>query len=121
MADTHKIAVVTLGCPKNVVMSEQMIYRLEKAGYQIVAAYSEAEIIVLNTCAFIDSAKAEAVENILELLKFKDDGTLKKLIVAGCLAEDVKGEITEEFPDVDGIMGCGSYDRILDVVAGGSA
>ncbi len=114
--NTHKIAVVTLGCPKNVVMSEQMIYRLEKAGYQIVAAYSEAEIIVLNTCAFIDSAKAEAVENILELLKFKDDGTLKKLIVAGCLAEDVKGEITEEFPGVDGIMGCGSYDEIVDVV-----
>ena len=57
MADTHTVAVVTLGCPKNVVMSEQMIYRLEKAGYKIVAAYSEAEIIVLNTCAFKDSSE----------------------------------------------------------------
>ena len=116
MADTHTVAVVTLGCPKNVVMSEQMIYRLEKAGYKIVAAYSEAEIIVLNTCAFIDSAKAEAVENILELLRFKDDGTLKKLIVAGCLAEDVKTEILDEFPGVDGLLGCGSYDRIVEAV-----
>ena len=111
-----KIAVVTLGCPKNLVMSEQMIHRLEQAGYPIVAGYSEAEVIVLNTCAFIDSAKAEAVENILELLKFKDDGTLKKLIVAGCLAQDVKDEITAEFPGVDGIMGCGSYDEIVGVV-----
>lgn len=113
---SHKIAVVTLGCPKNVVMSEQMIYRLEQAGYSIVAAYSEAEIIILNTCSFIDSAKAEAVENILELLKFKDDGTLKKLIVVGCLAENVKEQITEEFPEVDGIAGCGSYDQIVEVV-----
>lgn len=113
---SHKIAVVTLGCPKNVVMSEQMIYRLEKAGYTMVAGYSEAEIIILNTCSFIDSAKAEAVENILELLKFKDDGTLKKLIVVGCLAENVREQITEEFPDVDGIAGCGSYDNIVEIV-----
>lgn len=113
---SHKIAVVTLGCPKNVVMSEQMIYRLEKAGYTMVAGYSEAEIIILNTCSFIDSAKAEAVENILELLKFKDDGTLKKLIVVGCLAENVREQITEEFPDVDGIAGCGSYDQIVEIV-----
>jgi len=112
----HTFAVVTLGCPKNQVMSEQMIYRLEKAGYKAVSGYMNAEIIILNTCAFIDSAKAEAVENILELLKFKDDGTLKRLIVVGCLAENVREQITEEFPGVDGIAGCGSYDDIVDIV-----
>ncbi|MBQ6989489.1 MAG: 30S ribosomal protein S12 methylthiotransferase RimO, partial [Clostridia bacterium] len=76
---SHTFTVVTMGCPKNTVMSEQMIYRMEQAGYTAVPGYMDAEIIILNTCGFIDSAKAEAVENILELLRFKEDGTLKKL------------------------------------------
>ncbi|MBE6998650.1 MAG: 30S ribosomal protein S12 methylthiotransferase RimO [Ruminococcaceae bacterium] len=113
---SHTFTVVTMGCPKNTVMSEQMIYRMEQAGYTAVPGYMDAEIIILNTCGFIDSAKAEAVENILELLRFKEDGTLKKLIVVGCLAELVREEITEEFPDVDGLAGCGSYDNIVEVV-----
>lgn len=109
-------AMISLGCSKNLVNSEQMIWLLENAGYHAVATYDIADIAIINTCGFVDSAKAEAIENILELIRIKKDGRLKKIFVVGCLAESAKEEILDEFPEVDGLAGCGSYGDIVKLV-----
>jgi ribosomal protein S12 methylthiotransferase len=111
-----KVAMVSLGCAKNMVNSEQMLYKLKEAGFDITSPIEDAEAVIINTCGFIESAKSEAIENILEFAEQKNSGKLKKIIVAGCLTERYKEEIFKELPEVDGILGCGSFDEIAEVL-----
>jgi len=113
-----KVGMVSLGCAKNMVNSEQMLQKLQDAGYDITGPLDKVDAIVINTCGFIESAKTEAIENILEFAQLKKEGKLKKIIVAGCLSERYKGEIMDELPEVDGLVGCGSFDEIAEVLGG---
>ena len=108
--------MVSLGCPKNQVDAEQMLYTLRSAGFEITSAEAEADAIIVNTCGFIESAKTEAIENILEAAKYKTDGKCKALIVTGCLAERYRDDVTEEIPEVDVCVGLGSNSDIADIV-----
>lgn len=104
---------ISLGCDKNLADSEEMLGMLVERGYEITNDETEAEIIVINTCAFIHDAKEESVNTILEMAKYKETGTLKALLVTGCLAQRYKEEIVQEIPEVDGVLGTASYDEIL--------
>ena len=112
----QKIGMVSLGCPKNQIDAEIMLKRLETAGYEITPDESEAEVIIINTCGFIEDAKAESIENILEVAHFKNDGKLKALIVTGCLAERYKADIKEEMPEVDVVVGLAGNNDIVEIV-----
>ncbi|MBE6781254.1 MAG: 30S ribosomal protein S12 methylthiotransferase RimO [Ruminococcaceae bacterium] len=111
----YKVSVVSLGCPKNQVDAEMILASLSKAGLEITSAEAEADAIIINTCGFIEDAKKEAIENILEAAAYKDNGNLKALIVTGCLAERYKDDITEEIPEVDLVVGIGSNPKIADL------
>ena len=113
---SYKVSVVSLGCPKNQVDAEMMLATLQKAGFEITPVEAEADAIIVNTCGFIESAKAEAIENILECSAYKEDGKLKALVVTGCLAERYKDDITEEIPEVDLVVGIGSNGKIAELV-----
>ncbi len=111
-----KLCLVSLGCAKNLIDSEQMLALMDSAGYELTDDPEEADVAVVNTCAFIESAKVEAIENILEMAKYKTQGKLKKLVVAGCLAQRYKEELLEEMPEIDALLGTGSYLDILKVL-----
>lgn len=111
-----KVGMVSLGCSKNLVDSERMLYKLKKHGYQLVTEPGLADVAVVNTCGFIKSAKEEAIDTILELGKLKADGSLKKIIVTGCLAERYKEETAELFPEADAVVGIGNTKDIVDVL-----
>ena len=111
-----KIGMVSLGCPKNQVDAEIMLKKLSDAGYVITPDEADAEVIIINTCGFIEPAKAEAIENIIEAARFKEDGTLRALIVTGCLAERYRDEISKEIPEVDVVVGIGKNDDIVKIV-----
>lgn len=111
-----KVGLISLGCSKNLVDSERMLYKLRKKGYQLVTEPGLADIAVVNTCGFIRSAKEEAIETILELGKLKEDGTLKKIIITGCLTERYKEEAAELFPEADAVIGIGNNKDIVDVL-----
>ncbi len=111
----YKVAIVSLGCPKNQVDAEQMLYLLKEAGFEIGAEESAADAIIINTCGFIEDAKAEAIENILEAAKYKTEGNLKALIVTGCLAERYRDDITEEISEVDVVVGIGKNKDIAKI------
>ena len=111
-----KIALISLGCAKNLVNSEQMLCLLDEAGYEIVEDYEGADVGIVNTCGFIDGAKMEAIENILRLAEAKKEGLLKKIIVTGCLSQRYQHELTDEMPEIDGILGVGSYGSIVEAV-----
>ena len=110
------ILFVSLGCDKNLADSEVMIGMLASRGYQMVEEEDKADIIIVNTCCFIHDAKEESVETILQMAEYKHSGTLKALIVTGCMAERYKEEIITEIPEVDAVLGTASYDHILDAV-----
>lgn len=112
----YKVAMVSLGCPKNQVDAEIMLSLLNKAGLEITPAEAEADAIIINTCGFIEAAKAEAIENILEAAKYKEEGNCKALIVTGCLAERYKDDVTEEIPEADVCVGLGSNKDIAQIV-----
>ena len=112
----YKISMVSLGCPKNQVDAEIMLKKLQDAGFIITPAEAEADAIIINTCGFIETAKAEAIENILEAARYKDEGNLKALIVTGCLAERYKDDVTEEIPEVDVCVGIGKNTDIAEIV-----
>jgi ribosomal protein S12 methylthiotransferase len=112
----EKIALISLGCAKNLVNSEQMLALLDDAGYTLVSDFEGADAVIINTCGFIDSAKSEAIENILEMAELKKEGKLGKIIVTGCLSERYKGEISTDLPEVDALVGVGSYGEIVSVV-----
>lgn len=113
----YKIALVSLGCPKNQVDAEMMLHKLKEAGFQIGVEEAEADAIIINTCGFIEDAKKEAIENILEAATYKRDGNCKALIVTGCLAERYRDDVTEEIPEVDLVVGIGSNERIAELTA----
>lgn len=112
----YKISMVSLGCPKNQVDAEMMLYSLKEAGFEISPEEAQADAIIINTCGFIESAKAEAIENILEAARYKTEGNCKALIVTGCLAERYKDDVTEEIPEVDVCVGIGSNSNIAQIV-----
>ena len=111
----YKVSMVSLGCPKNQVDAEAMLASLQKEGFELTPVEAEADAIIINTCGFIESAKAEAIENILECAAYKKDGKLKALIVTGCLAERYKDDVTEEIPEVDIVVGIGSNKDIARI------
>ena len=111
----YKVSMVSLGCPKNQVDAEAMLFSLQKEGFELTPVEAEADAIIINTCGFIESAKAEAIENILECAAYKKDGRLKALIVTGCLAERYKDDVTEEIPEVDVVVGIGSNKDIARI------
>ncbi len=104
--------MVSLGCAKNLVSSEQMLWKLKESGCVIQSDPEGADAVIVNTCGFIESAKKEAIQQILELAALKQEGRLGKIIVAGCLAERYKEEILTELPESDGLVGCGSFHEI---------
>src|SRR6266487_4145449 len=113
---TPKVGFVSLGCPKNLVDSEVMLGTLAQQGYSITAQKEDADIIVVNTCGFIDSAKKESIDTILEMAELKGQGNCKRLVVAGCLAERYRSEIRKEIPEIDFIFGPDELGRILEAV-----
>ena len=112
-----KVAFVSLGCAKNLVNTEQMMALCRRAGYDVTGETEGADVAVLNTCGFIESAKSEAINSILELAELKKAGKLKKLLVAGCLTQRYREEIRTELPEVDGMLGTGSYTDVASAVA----
>ena len=114
--ETYKVAFVSLGCSKNLVNTEQMMALCRDAGFTVTGDPEGADVAVLNTCGFIDSAKSEAIDNILELAQLKDEGKLKKLLVAGCLTQRYPDDIRTELPEVDGMLGTGSYTDVVEAV-----
>ena len=111
-----KVAFISLGCAKNLVNTEQMMALCRDAGLTLSDAAEGADVVVINTCGFIDSAKEEAIDNILAMAELKKRGKLKKILVTGCLSQRYKDEITESMPEVDGLLGTGSYGEIVSAI-----
>ena len=111
-----KIGFVSLGCPKNQLDTEIMLHHVMEAGYEITAEETEADIVIINTCAFIESAKKEAIDNIIDIGWLKENRSLKGIIVTGCLSERYRDSIFEELPEVDAVLGVGSIHNIVDAV-----
>ena len=112
-----KIACISLGCPKNQVDLDVMVHALLSAGHETVADLAEADVVLVNTCGFIESAKTEAIENILEACSYKQHNPALKVVVTGCLAERYKEQIRQEIPEVDAVVGCASNKAICSIVA----
>ncbi len=112
----YRIGFVSLGCAKNLVNSEQMMFLLSDAGFDVSGDTENVDAVVVNTCGFIDSAKAEAIDTILDLAQGKAAGSIGKIVVTGCLAERYKDEILKEMPEVDAVCGVGSFSDIVDIV-----
>ncbi|MEG1001076.1 MAG: 30S ribosomal protein S12 methylthiotransferase RimO [Cellulosilyticaceae bacterium] len=110
------IAFVSLGCDKNLVDSEHMLGLLHHAGYTLIADEAAADALVVNTCCFVEDAKRESIEQILEVARYKEEGNCKALIVTGCMAQRYKEEILNEMPEVDAVVGTTSYDKIVEVI-----
>ena len=111
-----KIALESLGCSKNLVDAEIMLGLLNKNGHQLVGDYNDADIVIVNTCGFIESAKQESIDSIVQYANLKNEGSLSYLLVSGCLAQRYPDELMEEIPEIDAIVGTGSYQNITDVV-----
>src|SRR3982751_1122806 len=105
MSEKKKIGMVSLGCPKNLVDSEVMMGLLARQGYELTNDSHEADVLVVNTCGFIDSARQESVDTILEMAQLKESGNLKRLIVAGCLVERYRDALQREIPEIDAVVG----------------
>ena len=117
-----KVSFISLGCAKNTVNAEQMMALCRDAGMELLAAPEGADVVVINTCGFIDSAKSEAIDNIIAMGELKAEGQIGKILVTGCLSQRYKEEILSELPEVDGVLGTGSYSEIvsaIEEVAGG--
>lgn len=112
----YKVGIVSLGCAKNQVDAEMLLFTLKNRGFTIVNDPADADAVIVNTCGFIDSAKQESIDEIIELGKLKQEGTIKAIIVTGCLAERYKNEITKQLYEVDAAIGIGANQKIADVV-----
>lgn len=113
----HKIGMVSLGCEKNRVDAEMMLARLQQKGYQLVEDVAMGDVAIVNTCGFIDSAKQESIDEILELAKLKEEGRIQAIVVTGCMAERYREEIKKELPEVDAVAGIGANRDIADIIA----
>ena len=111
-----RIGFISLGCAKNQVDCERMMYRVQEAGHEITMNIVDCDVVVINTCGFIDSAKAEAIDHILQTAQLKEQGLAGKILVTGCLSQRYQHEILEQMPEVDGVLGTGSYHRIVPVI-----
>ena len=111
-----KVGFVSLGCPKNQLDTEVMLHEVLQAGYEITPEETEADIVIINTCAFIESAKQEAIDNILDVAWLKKHNNLQAIIVTGCLAERYREEIFKELPEVDALLGVGSIHNIVEAI-----
>jgi len=109
----NTVALISLGCAKNLVNSEQMLYLLDEAGYTLVPSPEGADAVIINTCGFIDAAKSEAIDTILEMAELKNEGKLGKIIVTGCLPQRYREEIMQELPEIDAVLGVGSFGDIV--------
>ena len=111
-----RIGMISLGCAKNQGNAEQMMYLLQQAGYELLSGVEGADVVIINTCGFIDSAKSEAIDNILAMGALKEEGIIGKILVTGCLSQRYQEEILREMPEVDGVLGTGCYDDIVSAV-----
>lgn len=111
-----KIGMISLGCNKNQVDAERMLYKISKAGYQLVEDAALSDIVIVNTCGFIESAKQEAIDTILEFGKLKQEGQIKKILVTGCLAERYREEVGDLLPEADAVVGIGCNDDIIHIL-----
>lgn len=118
MSKKIKVAMVSLGCSKNQVDAEQMMAKIADRGYAFVAEPGMADIVLVNTCGFIQSAKEEAIGWIMELIDLKNEGRIKRIIVTGCLSERYRDQFAEEFPEIDAVVGIAEYGKIADIVDG---
>lgn len=114
--NSYKVAFISLGCAKNLVNTEQMMALCRDAGFTVTGDPDGADVAVLNTCGFIESAKSEAIDSVLELAALKNEGRLKKMLVAGCLSQRYPDDIRAELPEVDGLLGTGSYTDIVSAI-----
>jgi len=114
-----KIGLISLGCPKNLVDSEVMLGLAQQAGHELTQVASDADVLVVNTCAFIDSAKQESIDTILEMARHKTDGACRRLIVTGCMAERYRDELKKEIPEIDAVLGTGQVPEIVAAIAAG--
>src|SRR5437762_10204448 len=115
---TLKVGFVSLGCPKNLVDSEVMMGQLVARGHELTHQPQDADVIVVNTCSFIDPAKQESVDTILEMSEYKKTGKARKLVVAGCLVERYRSEITQNMPEVDAVIGTNELERVTALCEG---
>ena len=115
-----KIGLVSLGCPKNLVDSEVMLGLAQNAGHELTPDPAEADVLVVNTCAFIDSAKQESIDTILEMAQHKASGACKRLIVTGCLGERYREQLRKEIPEIDAVLGTGQVPEIVGAITGGA-
>lgn len=111
-----KVSIVSLGCSKNLVDSERMLYKCRSHGYELVTDPAQSDVVIVNTCGFIQSAKEEAIDTILELCQLKKEGTIKKIILTGCLTERYREEVADEFQEVDAIVGFSDEKDIVDIL-----
>lgn len=111
----YLVSFVSLGCDKNLVDSEHMLGLLNQGGFTLTGEEQKADVIVVNTCCFIEDAKKESIENILEVARYKEEGNCKALIVTGCMAQRYKQEILDEIEEVDAVVGTTSYDKIVEI------
>ena len=111
-----KIGIVSLGCDKNRIDTENMLYYLKGGEYSVVDDYSEAQVIIVNTCAFIESARIEAIDTILEMAEYKKTGKCEKLIVTGCLPQKYLSELKDELVEVDAFLGTNEYEKIANCI-----
>ena len=116
-----KIGLISLGCPKNLVDSEVMLGLSRDAGHELTGDAASADVLVVNTCAFIDSAKQESIDTILEMARHKTNGACRRLIVTGCLAERYRDELMAEIPEIDAVLGTGEVPKIVDAISGRGA
>jgi ribosomal protein S12 methylthiotransferase len=116
-----KIGLISLGCPKNLVDSEVMLGLAQQAGHELTQDPAGADVLVVNTCAFIDSAKQESIDTILEMAQHKKDGACRRLIVTGCMAERYRDELKREIPEIDAVLGTGEVPEIVGAIGGGGS
>lgn len=110
------IGFISLGCAKNQVDCERMMYRVQEAGHTVCGSIDGCDVVVINTCGFIDSAKSEAIDHILMAASLKNEGRIGKILVTGCLSQRYQGDILKELPEVDGILGTGSYTEVVPAI-----
>src|SRR3954469_199036 len=111
-----KIGMISLGCPKNLVDSEVMLGLAQQSGHQLTRDAAEADVLVVNTCAFIDKAKQESIDAILEMAELKKTGNCKRLVVTGCMAERYRDELKAQIPEIDAVLGTGEVPEIVNAI-----
>ena len=116
-----KVGLISLGCPKNLVDSEVMLGLAQGAGHELTRDAADADVLVVNTCAFIDKAKQESIDTILEMAEHKKSGKCRTLVVTGCMAERYRDELKAQIPEIDAVLGTGQVPEIVNAIAGSDA